>query len=107
MQLFPCIQALAGAATSEVLTAWSGLGYNRRALALHASARAIESDFGGRIPNDEAALRSLPGIGIYTSRAILAFAFNRPVVFLETNIRTVLLKHFYPEGQKVSDALLE
>ncbi|MCE5256503.1 MAG: A/G-specific adenine glycosylase, partial [Spirochaetaceae bacterium] len=47
------------------------------------------------------------GIGIYTSRAILAFAFNRPVVFLETNIRTVLLKHFYPEGQKVSDALLE
>lgn len=107
MRLFPDIHALAGAATPEVLAAWSGLGYNRRALALHSSARRIDTGFSGSVPDDETALRALPGIGVYTSRAILAFAFNRPVVFLETNVRTVLLKHFYPTEEKVPDSLLE
>lgn len=107
MLLFPNVSALAGAQTSEVLAVWSGLGYNRRALALHSSARRIDAEFGGSVPDDEMVLRSLPGVGVYTSRAILAFAFNRPVVFLETNVRTVLLKHFYPAEEKVPDSLLE
>ncbi|MEN6399230.1 MAG: A/G-specific adenine glycosylase [Rectinema sp.] len=106
LRLFPTIHALATAPASAVLAAWSGLGYNRRALALHSSARHIDAEFGGQIPADEAALRSLPGIGVYTSRAILAFAFNRPVVFLETNVRTVLLKYFYPDEDQVSDTRL-
>jgi A/G-specific adenine glycosylase len=106
LRLFPTVHDLAIAPSSAVLAAWSGLGYNRRALALHSSARHIDAEFGGQIPDDEAALRSLPGIGAYTSRAILAFAFNRPVVFLETNVRTVLLKYFYPAEDKVPDTRL-
>lgn len=107
MERFPDIGSLAAAPADEVLRFWSGLGYNRRALALHRSGQIIAKDFGGRVPQDEAALRSLPGIGVYTSRAILAFAFDRPTVFLETNIRTVLLKHFFPEETGVSDRALE
>ena len=65
------------------------------------------AEFGAKVPADEAALRSLPGIGVYTSRAILAFAFDKPSVFLETNIRTVLLKHFFPGEERVPDRELE
>ncbi|HWR10681.1 MAG TPA: A/G-specific adenine glycosylase [Rectinemataceae bacterium] len=107
MGRFPDIGSLAAATVDEVLSYWSGLGYNRRALALHRSGQIIVSDFGGEVPQDETTLRSLPGIGVYTSRAILAFAFDRPTVFLETNIRTVLLKHFFPEETGVSDRALE
>jgi len=66
-----------------------------------------DRNFGGKVPDDESALRELPGIGVYTSRAILAFAFDRPTVFLETNIRTVLLKHFCPNENGVPDKTLE
>lgn len=107
MERFPSTSSLARASGSEVLMFWSGLGYNRRALALHQACRLIESEFGGKIPPEEKALRSLPGIGAYTSRAILAFAFNLPVAFLETNIRTVFLKHFFPDATGVPDRELE
>lgn len=107
MERFPDAKSLAEAPLEEVLALWSGLGYNRRALSLHRAARGIADDFGGRVPDDEAALRGLPGIGVYTSRAILAFAFDRPTVFLETNIRTVLLRHFFPGEIGVGDKDLE
>jgi A/G-specific adenine glycosylase len=107
MERFPDAKSLAAAPLEEVLALWSGLGYNRRALSFHRAARGIADDFGGRVPDDEAALRGLPGIGVYTSRAILAFAFDRPTVFLETNIRTVLLKHFFPGEIGVGDKDLE
>lgn len=103
---FPSVQALAAASPDEVLRLWSGLGYNRRALALHRAAVQICTRFGASVPADEAALRSLPGIGEYTARAILAFAFDLPSVFLETNIRTVLLKHFFPGEDAVPDSLI-
>lgn len=104
---FPDAASLAAAATEEVLALWSGLGYNRRALALHRAAKAIVADFGGILPRDEAALRTLPGVGAYTSRAVLAFAFDIASPFLETNIRTVFLKHFFPGGEGVPDSALE
>lgn len=107
MGRFPEVRSLAKARTDEVLSAWSGLGYNRRALALHRASQSIVERFDGRVPAEESALRELPGIGVYTSRAILAFAFDLPAVFLETNIRTVLLKHFFPEESGVSDKDLE
>ncbi|HWP68155.1 MAG TPA: A/G-specific adenine glycosylase, partial [Rectinemataceae bacterium] len=107
MKRFPDIKSLAASPADEVLVLWSGLGYNRRAMALQRSCRILAEEFGGSIPSDEASLRSLPGIGIYTSRAILAFAFDKPAVFLETNIRTVLLKHFFPGEEAVSDKDLE
>ena len=107
MERFPTPARLAEAPAAEVLGLWSGLGYNRRALALHRACQSLAEGFGGQVPNDEIALRELPGIGIYTSRAILAFAFDKPTVFLETNIRTVLLKHFFPDEEGIPDKSLE
>lgn len=106
MAAFPTLESLAGAGRDEVLAAWSGLGYNRRALALHAAAAAIRDAMGGRFPRDRETLQSLPGIGPYTAGAILAFSFDIPAIFLETNIRTVLIKHFYPGRTGVGDRAL-
>ncbi len=107
MHRFPTPQSLAQAPLQEVLSLWSGLGYNRRALALVRTAAVLADQYEGRVPPDEASLRSLDGVGVYTARAVLAFAFDRPVAFLETNIRTVLLRHFFPGGDKVPDSALE
>lgn len=87
---FPDVQALAAAGRAEVVQAWRGLGYNRRAVALHRAAQDVVNRFDGRIPDDLAALRSLPGVGDYTARAVLAFAFGRDVGPVDTNIRRVL-----------------
>ncbi|MDH7483907.1 MAG: A/G-specific adenine glycosylase, partial [Spirochaetales bacterium] len=103
MTKFPSPETLACSSREEVLRSWSGLGYNRRAIRLHECARAIAEDHGGKVPNELAALESLPGIGFYTARAILAFAFDKAEVFLETNIRTVLIRHFFKERHDVSE----
>lgn len=106
MRRFPDVSALADAPLADVVSAWNGLGYNRRAKFLHAAARMIRRDFGGRLPADAASLVRLPGIGPNTAGAILAYAFNKPAVFLETNIKTVLLHHFFGDRPSVSDAEL-
>lgn len=87
---FPDLRALADAPSSEVIRAWSGLGYNRRALNLQRAARAVVDDHGGRMPSDVGALRQLPGIGAYTAGAIACFAYRQDVGFVDTNIRRVL-----------------
>src|SRR5207247_11462499 len=74
---FPTAQALAAADEGQVLKAWEGLGYYRRARQLHAAARAIVADHGGTIPDDPEAVRALPGVGRYIAGAILSFAFDR------------------------------
>jgi len=71
--------------------AWQGLGYNRRAKFLQAAAKAIVAEHAGRFPKQVSALEELPGVGPYTARAIAAFAYNDPEVFIETNIRTVFM----------------
>jgi A/G-specific adenine glycosylase len=101
-EAFPEPSALASAPLPLALSLWSGLGYNRRALALVRSASAIAS--AGRFPDDEASLLELPGVGPYTARAVLAFAFDKPVVLIETNIRSVFLHEFFPGEEGVSDA---
>lgn len=103
---FPTVEALADAPVSSVVEAWLGLGYNRRALALHRAAQVIVRSHGGLVPRDVATLRTLPGIGHATACAIAAFAFNQPVVFLETNIRSVFLHHFFPDTQGIGDGAL-
>lgn len=100
---FPTPHVLAAASLGEVLTAWSGLGYNRRAKFLHQAAQKICTEFKGRVPDDFEALVSLPGIGPNTAGAILAYSSNRPVVFVETNIRTVYFHHFFAGRQAVTD----
>ena len=104
---FPRPADLAKAPTSELLRLWSGLGYNRRALSLKAAAAEIETRFGGRLPDEEEGLLSLPGVGPYTARAVLAFAFDRPVTLIETNVRAVFIHEFFPGREGVRDAELE
>ena len=102
LERFPTVDALAAASTADVLEEWQGLGYNRRALALHAAALAV-SEQGGRMPSDEAALRALPGVGPATAAGVRAFAFNLPGVYLETNVRAVFLHELFPGEEAVAD----
>ncbi len=100
---FPAVEALAAAPLSRVLAAWQGMGYNRRARYLYELAAAVVKEHGGRVPDDPEALARLPGIGRATAASICAFAFNRPVVFIETNIRAVFIHFFFHESRRVSD----
>jgi A/G-specific adenine glycosylase len=89
---FPDFQALAAANESDVVKAWEGLGYYRRARQLHAAARAIVQQHGGVMPDDSAAVRALPGVGRYIAGAILSFAFDRPEPIVEANSQRVLAR---------------
>lgn len=100
---FPTSHSLALARLKTVLRYWSGLGYNRRALALKRAAEKIVREHNGEVPHDLEKLDALPGIGANTAAAILAYAWNEPSVFIETNIRTVFLHHFFPKKKKVGD----
>jgi A/G-specific adenine glycosylase len=100
LKAFPTARSLASAPLQQVLQLWSGLGYNRRAKFLQQMAKSTQ----GRFPKDFSELILLPGIGKYTAGAICAFAYNQPVVFIETNIRSVYLHHFFNNAkQKVAD----
>ncbi len=99
---FPDWKTLAKASTKDVISEWSGLGYNRRALYLKKIAEAI-TDRGtkrGMLPKTYEGLRELPGIGPNTAGSILAFAYNIPHPFIETNIRSVFIHHFFAEIEK-------
>ncbi len=89
---FPTIRDLANADEADVLKAWEGLGYYRRARQLHAAGQAIVRDHGGVIPDDPDALRALPGVGRYIAGAILSFAFNIPAPILEANTQRVMAR---------------
>lgn len=103
LERFPSVEALAAASAADVLEAWQGMGYNRRALALHEASRQIVDRYDGVFPHDAAELRALPGIGPATTQGIRAFAFDLPGVYLETNVRTVFLHHFFPDVPGVPD----
>lgn len=103
---FPTMQVLARAPLGEVLKAWQGLGYNRRAKYLHLAAKQVVAEHKGKLPRSEQLLIQLPGIGKATAAAILAFAFNKPVTYLETNVRSVFLHHFFPGQEGIADAQL-
>lgn len=89
---FPTVASLARAPRTDVVRAWTGLGYNRRAVALSESARAIVADHGGRVPRDPDALRSLPGVGPYTAAAVASLAFGAPVAAVDTNMRRIVAR---------------
>jgi A/G-specific adenine glycosylase len=90
MATFPTFEALASASPGDVLRAWAGLGYNRRAINLQRAARAVVAEHGGRLPETVEALQRLPGVGPYTARAVAAIAFGAPVTAVDTNVRRVL-----------------
>lgn len=103
---WPNFQAMAQTEIADVLMAWRGLGYNRRALALRTIARESER-FGWTLPPQYDQLIQLPMIGPATAAAILAFAYQKPAIYLETNIRRVLIHQFHPDETQVSDTLLK
>lgn len=100
---FPTIAALARAPLGEVLVAWQGLGYNRRAKFLWQAAGMVAHESGGVFPRTRAELERLPGIGANTAGAILAYVYNEPAIFVETNIRTVFIHHFLRNQTSVPD----
>ncbi len=106
LALFPTIDALAAADTSDVLEQWQGLGYNRRALALKRCADICAAEHGGRLPQTADELVKLPGIGPATAAGVVAFALDRPALYLETNVRTVFLHELFPGEEGVKDAAL-
>ena len=101
LRQFPTIQVLAASDLGDVLRAWQGLGYNRRAKYLWLAAQSIDS--AGQFPATHEALVKLPGVGTNTAGAIRAYAWNQQVVFIETNIRTVYIHHFTRDNEIVSD----
>lgn len=118
IKIFPTLELLAAAPLSRVLRLWSGLGYNRRAKYLHRAAKIIIDTYSkkerGMLFKNPELLEALPGVGHYTARAVAAFATNAPVVFIETNIRTVFFANIHSSkdaifgtvdnsGSKISD----
>ena len=108
---FPTPSACASEPAGAVIEEWSGLGYNRRALALHRCAQAVTRDHGGRIPDDLDALLALAGIGPYTARAVLVFAFERDHGVLDTNVARILARRASrqlgrAEAQSQADAIV-
>lgn len=100
---FPTVESLAVAPLGTVLKLWSGLGYNRRAKFLLRAAHAVHQDFGGDFPTEQTQLVRLPGVGVNTAGAIMAYAYNAPVTFIETNVRTVYIHHFFADHPSVED----
>src|SRR5215210_7788442 len=107
LERFPTVKDLANAATSDVIRIWSGLGYNRRAVNLQRAARAVVDQLGGTFPDDPAELKKLPGIGAYTAGAIAAFAYERDVAFLDTNMRRVISRVFFGSESARESAAIE
>lgn len=109
---YPTPGLLAAAPTADVLRAWRGLGYNRRAVALQRAARVIVDEHGGQVPADLQALQRLPGIGPYSARAVAALAFGRRAGAVDTNVRRVLGRAFFDERpdanglQELADTLV-
>ncbi|PIX68711.1 endonuclease III [Candidatus Roizmanbacteria bacterium CG_4_10_14_3_um_filter_39_13] len=100
---FPSFKSLSQVHTATLLAAWQGMGYNRRALYLKAAAEVVCTKYKEVLPEDTALLDKLPGIGHATACSIVAFAFNKPVVFIETNIRRVFIYYFFSDTEDVSD----
>lgn len=107
LKRFPTTETLAKAPLTDVLAYWSGLGYNRRALNLKKTAEIIVANYTGKFPRDEKLLLALPGIGPYTARAILCFAFNQQIAVIDTNVRKVILTQFSFKQAEVTEKEIE
>lgn len=100
---FPDEAVLANSSLAGVVKLWQGLGYNRRAKFLHEAAKMIVHEYGSTFPTEVPDILRLPGVGKNTAGAIIAYAFNRPSIFVETNIRTVYIHHFFADNFAVDD----
>jgi A/G-specific adenine glycosylase len=107
LKQFSTVKALAQAPLADVLKAWQGLGYNRRAKMLHQAAREVIAKHKGKFPHSKSELEKLSGIGPYTAGAVAAFAYNHDVTFIETNIRTAIIQHFFADKPSARSARAE
>ncbi len=105
LKRFPAVSDLAGASPAEVLRFWKGMGYNRRALYLHNTAKKIVSEYNSTFPVSEKQLSGLPGLGIYTVRALLVFAFEKEVPVIDTNIRKIITHFFFDDIPQKENAI--
>ena len=107
---WPTAAELAKASLGGVLKEWQGLGYNRRAKMLYQTAKAVagtcQSTCQQKFPQSNDELKELPGIGPYTAGAVMAFAYNKPMPIIETNIRTAFLHHFFKNQSDVDDTAI-
>jgi A/G-specific adenine glycosylase len=103
VEKFPNWKALAASSIQDLLKMWQGLGYNRRALSLKRIAEWVIGEHTGSLPQEIEKLDALPGIGYATASSIAAFAFNKPSIFIETNIRRVFIHYFFPKKKSVND----
>lgn len=101
---YPTVKELAKVELGDILKLWSGLGYNRRAKYIWQTARKVVEDYDGEFPETLQELITLPGIGPNTAGAIMAYAYDQPIVFIETNIRTVIIHYFFNDKTGVADA---
>lgn len=104
IKTYPNPQRLAKAPLKDVLILWQGLGYNRRARMLHEAGKSVVEKCKGVMPVTYEELRTLPGVGDYTASAVMAFAYNKEAVLIETNIRTAITHHFFPKKEAVPDS---
>jgi len=104
LKAFPTFEALGTGSQTQAYAIWQGLGYNRRALYLKEVGEIVHYVYGGKFPKEVNELEKLPGIGHYTARAIAVFAYGKPEVFIETNIRRVFIHHFFKDCAGVHDA---
>ncbi len=103
MSAFPTVGALSNASLEQVLQLWTGLGYNRRAKFLWQTAQMVRDRFHNVFPHQYAELLQLPGVGPNTAGAIQVYAYDVPVVFIETNIRSIYIHHYFHDVDLVSD----
>jgi len=103
VSVFPNVRSLSQASLRKILNVWQGLGYNRRALSLKRLATMLIDEYDGRVPSCVEELMRLPGVGRATASAACAFAYNKPVVFIETNIRSVFIHHFFKGRVNIHD----
>lgn len=107
LRVFSDVNALSQASTAQVLRLWHGMGYNRRALYLKKTAETVRDMYGGIFPEDEQSLTKLPGLGRYTARAILVFAYEKDVAMVDTNIRQIITHFFYKGKQQREKTILD
>ena len=103
IEKFPNFFALSNAPLDEVLKMWQGLGYNRRAIAIKKIAEIVINEYNGQLPDSVEILKSFPQIGHNTASSIITFAFNKPTLFIETNIRRVYIYFFFPGKNNIRD----
>jgi A/G-specific adenine glycosylase len=105
LERYPTMAALAAAPEVDAVKTWYPLGYNVRPRRLHAIARESVANHGGRLPDDEATLRSFKGVGAYTAGAVMSFAFGKRAAILDTNVARVLFRVFVARGEPKSHAM--